>query len=206
LPSTIDQLRDHVFNGDIWPNFGDEGPGHPLKKYHFVRLHSGKEQAIAGTRLTVRPFVLCHAGAPLTAFLLQTQGRYALYVGDTGPDEVEHCDNLYQVWHAIAPLVRRGTLRGLFLEISYPDRRDITQLYGHLTPLWLMKELRRLAALVNPQQPTDALSGLTVIVSHIKPTLQRTQSERAQIRQQVEALNDLGIRFLFPEQGDRIEF
>jgi 3',5'-cyclic-nucleotide phosphodiesterase len=206
LPSTIDHLRDHVFNEQIWPNFGDEGAGRPLKKYHFVRLHPGHEQAIAGTPLTVTPFVLCHAGAPSTAFLLQAKGAYALYMGDTGPDEAEQCDNLYQVWQAITPLIRQGSLRGLFLEISYPNGRNVTQLYGHLTPLWLMKELHRLAALVNPQQPTSALSGITVIVSHIKPTLQRVQSEREQIIQQVAELNDLGIRFLFPEQGDRIEF
>lgn len=206
LPSTIDHLRDHVFNEHIWPNFGDEGPGRPLKKYHFIRLHPGQEQAIAGTHLTVLPFVLCHAGAPSTAFLLQAKGAYTLYVGDTGPDEAEQCDNLYQVWQSITPLVRQGSLRGLFLEISYPNGRNITQLYGHLTPLWLMKELHRLAALVNPQHPIRALSGLTVIVSHIKPTLQRVQSERGQIIQQVAELNDLGIRFLFPEQGDRIEF
>jgi 3',5'-cyclic-nucleotide phosphodiesterase len=206
LPSTIDQLRDHVFNEQIWPNFGDEGPGRPLKKYHFVRLHPGHEQAIAGTPLTVTPFVLCHAGAPSTAFLLQAKGAYALYMGDTGPDEAEQCDNLYQVWQSITPLVRQGSLRGLFLEISYPNGRNVTQLYGHLTPLWLMKELHRLAALVNPQHPTNALSGITVIVSHIKPTLQRVQSEREQIIEQVAELNDLGIRFLFPEQGDRIEF
>jgi 3',5'-cyclic-nucleotide phosphodiesterase len=156
--------------------------------------------------LTVLPFVLCHAGAPSTAFLLQAKGVYALYVGDTGPDEAEQCDNLYQVWQSITPFIRQGSLRGLFLEISYPNGRNVTQLYGHLTPLWLMKELHRLAALVNPHQPTSALSGITVIVSHIKPTLQRGQSEREQIIQQVAELNDLGIRFLFPEQGDRLEF
>jgi len=206
LPSTIDHLRDHVFNEHIWPKVGDEGPGRPLKKYHFVRLHPGQEQAIAGMPLTVLPFVLCHAGAPSTAFLLQAKGAYALYVGDTGPDEAEQCDNLYQVWQSITPLVQQGSLRGLFLEVSYPNGRNVTQLYGHLTPLWLMKELHRLAALVNPQHPTRALRGITVIVSHIKPTLQRVQSERGQIIQQVAELNDLGIRFLFPEQGDRIEF
>ena len=94
LASTIAALRDHVFNGHLWPNFGDEGPGVPLKKYHFVRLHPGAEQAIAGTSLTVRPFALCHGGEPSTAFLLHANGAYALYVGDTGPDEVEHCDHL----------------------------------------------------------------------------------------------------------------
>jgi 3',5'-cyclic-nucleotide phosphodiesterase len=206
LTPTIEQIRDYVFNGHVWPNFGDEGPGKPLKTYHFVRLQPGAEQAIAGTRLTVKPFALCHAGEFSTAFLLQANGAYALYIGDTGPDEAEHCDNLQQIWQAIAPLVRQGQLRGIFMEISYPNGRDPLHLYGHLTPEWLMKELHQLATLVNPQQSTDALRGITVIVTHIKPTLRRVQSERTQIQQQVTTLNDLGLQFVFPEQGDRIMF
>jgi 3',5'-cyclic-nucleotide phosphodiesterase len=206
LAPTIEQLQAHVFNGTIWPNFGDEGPGMPLKKYHYVRLQPGHEQPIVGTSLTVMPFALCHAGEPSTAFLLQAHDAYALYVGDTGPDEAEHCDSLRQVWQAIAPLVRQGRLRGMFVEISYPDPRDRAHLYGHLTPGWLMQELHQLAALVNPHHPTDALRGVTVFVSHIKPTLQRAQPARSQIMQQVAALNELGLRFVFPEQGDRIVF
>jgi 3',5'-cyclic-nucleotide phosphodiesterase len=69
-----------------------------------------------------------------------------------------------------------------------------------------MAELRHLAALVDAQRPTQALRGITVLVSHIKPTLQCAQTERAQIMRQVAELNDLGIHFLFPEQGDRITF
>jgi 3',5'-cyclic-nucleotide phosphodiesterase len=206
LAPTIADLRDHVFNGHTWPNFGDEGPGVPLKKYRYVRLQPGVEQAIAGTSLTVKPFALCHAGEPSTAFLLQAHGAYALFVGDTGPDEVEHCDHLRQLWQYIAPLVRGGKLRGMFVEISYPDERDSGQLYGHLTPRWLMAELQHLATLVDTQHPTEALRGVTVLVTHIKPTLQRAQVERAQIMRQVEELNEFGIRFLFLEQGDRITF
>ena len=206
LAPTIEHLRDHIFNWKIWPNFGDEGPGVPLKKYHFVRLTPGEEHAITGTRLTVQPYALSHAGVTSTAFLLHAQDAYALYIGDTGADEAEHCDNLYRLWQAIAPLVRQAKFRGMFVEISYPDPRATTHLYGHLTPQWLMQELRRLAALVDVQQPTEALRGVTVIVSHIKPSLQHAQSMSEQIREQVEGLNTLGLQFLFPEQGDRITF
>lgn len=206
LPSTIETLRDHLFNGKLWPNFADEGPGMQLKKYHFVRLQPEKEQPIAGTQLTVRPFELCHAGGPSTAFLLHAHDAYALYLGDTGPDEAERCDKLQQVWQAIAPLVPQGKLRGVFLEISYPDPRERNRLYGHLTPQWVMTELQRLATLVNTQRPIEALHGLTVIVTHIKPTLQRGPAVREQVMQQVRELNTLGIRFVFPEQGDRVEF
>jgi 3',5'-cyclic-nucleotide phosphodiesterase len=84
-----------VFNGKIWPNFGDEGPGVPLRTYRYVRLRPGTEAAIDGTSLTVQPFPLCHAGEPSTAFLLRAHDAYALYIGDTGPDEVERCDYLH---------------------------------------------------------------------------------------------------------------
>ena len=206
LASTLEQIQEHVFNGQLWPNFTEEGSGTPLKKYHLTRLQPGVAQAIAGTRLTVTAFALCHGETPSTAFLLQANGAAALYVGDTGPDEAEHCDALRQVWQAIAPLVQRRQLRGIFIESSYPNGRDLSHLYGHLTPKWLLRELHRLATLVNPQQPTDALRGITVLITHIKPTLQRVQEERAQIQQQLAALNDVGVRFVFPEQGDRIEF
>jgi 3',5'-cyclic-nucleotide phosphodiesterase len=206
LPPTIDTLRDHLFNGRLWPNFADEGPGVQLKKYHFVRLRPGKEQLIDGTRLAVRPFELCHAGGPSTAFLLRADEAYALYLGDTGPDEAEQCDKLQQVWRAIAPLIRQGELRGVFLEISYPDPRESNRLYGHLTPRWVMTELQRLAALVDAGRPAGALRELTVIVTHIKPTLRRGLSTREQIMRQVKDLNTLGVRFVFPEQGERVEF
>ncbi|MGE0822282.1 MAG: MBL fold metallo-hydrolase [Candidatus Binatia bacterium] len=206
LPSTIDILRDHLFNGKLWPNFADEGSGFQLKKYHFVRLQPGKDHPVDGTQLAVRPFALCHAGGPSTAFLLRTNETYALYLGDTGPDEIEKCHNLQQLWQTVAPLVQQKKLRGIFSEISYPDPRESARLYGHLTPRWLMTELQQLARMVNPQQPTTALRDLTVIVTHIKPTFQRGPSPRNLIIQQVNDGNTLGIRFVFPEQGERIDF
>jgi 3',5'-cyclic-nucleotide phosphodiesterase len=206
LSSTLDTLRDHLFNHKLWPNFTDEGPGVQLKKYHFVRLQPEKEQPIAGTQLTVRPFELCHAGGSSTAFLLHANEAYALYLGDTGPDEAEQCDKLQHVWQAIAPLVQQGRLRGVFLEISYPDPRESNRLYGHLTPRWVMTELQRLATLVDAQRPNEALQEVTVIVTHIKPMLQRGPSVREQVMQQVKDLNTLGIRFVFLEQGERLEF
>ena len=206
LAPTINNVRDHLFNWKIWPNFGDEGHGFHLKKYHYVRLSAGEEHPIEGTLMRVIPFELCHSGVISTAFLMYSNGYYILYLGDTGPDEIEKCDKLKQVWQYITPLVRGGKLCGIFLEISYPDPRDTKQLYGHLTPVWIMKELQRLAELVSPQEPTEALKGLKVVATHIKPSLNPKMSNRDKIIKQVEELNQLGIKFIFPEQGDRIEF
>ena len=204
--ATLDTIRDHLFNWKVWPNFGDEGEGFQLKKYHYVRLAPKQEQPIDGTTMTVTPFELCHSGVSSTAYLIQANGAYALYFGDTGPDEAEKCDNLNQVWQAIAPLIREQKLAGMFLESSYPDPREAKQLFGHLTPTWMLKELHRLADLVNPEQPNTALAGLRVLVTHIKPALEQGISRRDQIMKQLEAANDLGVTFIFPAQGDRIEF
>jgi 3',5'-cyclic-nucleotide phosphodiesterase len=43
LPSTIDNIRDHLFNWKIWPNFGNEGEGFQLKTYQYVRLTPRKK-------------------------------------------------------------------------------------------------------------------------------------------------------------------
>jgi 3',5'-cyclic-nucleotide phosphodiesterase len=52
--STINAMRDHLFNGQLWPNLCNEGIN-PLGKYIYHRLHevtnSVTESISAGTRL-----------------------------------------------------------------------------------------------------------------------------------------------------------
>jgi 3',5'-cyclic-nucleotide phosphodiesterase len=206
LDATIDTLRDHVFNWQVWPNFGNEGRAPQLRKYTYRRLVPAQEYAIPGTSMTVQPFPLSHAGSPSTALLIQAAGFYVLYCGDTGPDAVEQRDNLHTLWQTIAPLVRTGQLRAIFLEVSYPAERPDHVLFGHLTPTWLRQDLGRLAHLVHPQQPHQALRGLTIVVTHIKPELMQGLSPQERIAQQLHAGNNLGVRFIIASQGSRIEF
>ena len=207
LAVTIDTIRDHLFNWKVWPNFGDEGDGFQLKKYHYTRVQPGETYPVEGTDMTIIPFELAHSGSYLsTAYLVEANNAYVVYFGDTGPDEVEQSGNIQAVWQHVAPLIRKGKLRAIFLESSYPDPRDSKQLFGHLTPEWMMKELHKLAMLVDTEQPQQALKDLTVLVTHIKPSLKEEAPRREQIQQQLSELNDLQIRFLFPVQGERIEF
>jgi 3',5'-cyclic-nucleotide phosphodiesterase len=205
LDATIDTLRDHVFNWQVWPNFGNEGREPRLRKYTYTRLQPGQEYAVPDTAMTIRPFLLSHAGAPSTAFLIQAGGFYVLYCGDTGPDAVEQRDNLHRLWTGIAPLIRHGQLRAIFLEASYPAERPDHLLFGHLTPKWLLEELARLARLVHPQAPPTALHGLTVVITHIKPELMSGLSAQERIAQQLQAGNHLGVRFIVASQGSRLE-
>lgn len=206
LDPTIDDLRDHLFNWKTWPNFGSEGP-RPLKKYNYVRMQLGQELPIAGTSLSVEPFPLSHSeNYPSTAFLLRSQDHYLLYCGDTGPDEVERSQHLGNLWKKVAPLIRQGSLKGMMLETSFPDGRKPEELYGHLTPEWMMKELHRLAVEVDGSSPETALRDFPVVVTHIKPSLDKGPSPRELIMKQLKAQNDLGVRWVFPEQGQRLDF
>ena len=206
LDATLDTLRDHMFNWQVWPNFGNEGRAPQLRKYVYQRLRPGQEYVIPETSMTLRAFPLSHAGSPSTAFLIHAAGFYVLYCGDTGPDAVEQRDTLYILWKTVAPLVRTGQLRAIFLEVSYPDERPDHLLFGHLTPTWLLRELDRLAQLVHPQQPQEALHGLSIVVTHIKPELTQGPPPQERITQQLQAGNTLGMRLIIASQGSRIEF
>jgi 3',5'-cyclic-nucleotide phosphodiesterase len=207
LPSTIDTIRDHLFNWKTWPNFADDGKGFQLKKYRYVRLTPGKKQQVQNTAMMVVPYELSHSGGYLsTAFLVESGGKYILYFGDVGPDAIEKSNAMRHVWTAVAPLVRKKKLHGIFLESSFSSNRPDNLLFGHLTPKWMMEELRTLAKLANPDQPEVSLSGLKVVVTHIKPTLNRNDSPEITIMNELSELNDLGIEFILPESGKRLVF
>lgn len=208
IPRTIEYIRDHLFNWKVWPNFGDEGEKPNINQYKYIKAEPVKETQIDGTAMSVTPYVLSHGNDhyPSTAFLVNFNGNYLLYFGDTGPDVVEKADNMELVWKAVAPLVKEKKLKALFLESSFPNNRPDSMLYGHMTPKWLMYELGVLASLVNKESPTSALAGLPVVVTHIKPTLAMGVDERKVIKKELDELNKLGVRFIMPKQGQRLEF
>lgn len=207
LPSTIDNIRDHLFSWKIWSNFGDDGEGFRLKKFQYVRLTPGEKYPVKNTEMVVIPYELSHSGNSLsTAFLVESDGAYMLYFGDVGPDAIEKSDRMQKIWNAVAPLVQDKTLHGIFLEVSFADDRPDNLLFGHLTPKWMIEELRTLAKIVNPDQPETALHGLKVVVTHIKPTLNRDDIPERTIMNQLSELNDLGVEFMLPESGKRLYF
>ncbi|HSC36525.1 MAG TPA: 3',5'-cyclic-nucleotide phosphodiesterase [Chitinophagaceae bacterium] len=197
-PFCLNIIRDKYFSWQSWANFANEGEKPALGKYHYVYLGADSETAIEHTSMYVRAFALSH-GNPYqsTAFLIRHDSAYALYLGDTGADEVEKAGNLRALWQAIAPLVKTGQLKGIFIEVSYSNAQPEKQLFGHLTPQLLMKEMAVLGSFTGP----EALRGLPVLVTHIKPASQ----VEATIRAQLQALNILHINFLFPRQGKRIQ-
>lgn len=194
----ITVMKSHYFNWQSWPNLASEGQAPALNKYRYQQLTEGAAMPLAGTEMSVRAFPLSHSN-PYTsaAFLVRNGESYALYFGDTGPDAVEKTDHMKRVWAAAAPLVKAGKLKGIFLEVSYPNAQPDRHLYGHLTPKWFMNEFEALAELAGKEN----LRNLNVVVTHIKPT----GNNEATIRKELDTENKLGLRLIFPEQGVKFE-
>jgi cAMP phosphodiesterase len=194
----MEMIQKHYFNGETWANFGDEGNGFQIKKYHFQRLNHREETAIANTTMIVKAFPLSHV-TPFesAAFLIKNKDAYVLYLGDTGPDHIEKSNKLKLLWTEIAPLIKNGKLKGIFIEVSFPDEQPDSLLFGHLTPNYLLKELHSLSELTGK----NALKAFKIIITHMKPPTENFLKIKAQIKRQ----NDLDLELIFPEQGIKFE-
>ena len=201
LPSVAADLVESYFNWRAWPNFTDRGKAPHLKKYTIEDLKPGLAMPLKDTAMTVTAFPLSHGGVQSTAFLLESDGDAVLCFGDTGPDAVERSTHLSSVWAAVAERVRQKGLKAIVIESSFTSDRPDNLLFGHLTPHWVLEELRALDKLAGG----DALTGLPVVVSHIKYSL-TTKQPQEQLLQELEAGNDLAVRFVIPEQGSRWHF
>jgi len=199
LDYCLDVLKDKYFSWKSWANFGNEGEKPALGKYHYTTLTPGTETPLQNTDMQVTAFSLSHS-APYqsTAFLVRHNDSYVLYLGDTGADSVEHSDKMHQLWQQIAPLLKAKQLKALFIEVSFANEQPDKQLFGHLTPHWLMSELQDLAALSG----AEALNNFPVVITHIKPGGNREQI----IHSQLSATNSLHVRLIYPEQAKSLSF
>lgn len=198
LASTLETIKTHYFTWDSWANFADEGDAPVLKKYHYQPLQPGSFTDIQHTAMKVEVFPLSHSNLTSTAFLLQNDDNYLLYLGDTGPDTIEKSDKLQRLWAAIAPLIKSHQLRAIMIEVSFPDEQPDKTLFGHLTPRWLMREMADLASITG----TDALKNFNIVVTHVKPPQVNIDKIKAELRTE----NMLGLNLVFPEQGRQLEF
>lgn len=200
IDPTIDNLRDHIFNGRIWPNYGNEGFEPILNKYQYVRLPLHELVSIPETSMQVETYLLSHPhGYPSAAFLIEYKGEYMLYFGDTSSDTMEIEKHVARVWRRIAPLIQEGKFRGMLLECSFPQKDARQAMFGHLDTRLMMLELHHLADLAQ-----TSLEGLNVIVTHLKESLYTSSDPKKSIIQELTEMNHLGINFIFPDQGDRI--
>lgn len=200
---TIDTLRTHYFNWKTWPNFSDSGSGSRLGTYRLQPKRAAQNFTISDTKMSARMYPLSHSNSS-SSMLLLSQGKESFaYFGDTGPDEIEKSKYLDAIWQVLGGLIQQKQLKGMIIEASYPNDMEDKQLFGHLTPAWLLKELRSLEKYSGGE---GSLRGLPVIISHIKPSLEQGKDVRALVAEQLQEGNSLGVEFILMEQGDHRSF
>jgi cAMP phosphodiesterase len=197
LASCIETIKTHYFTWESWANFADNGEAPTIKKYHYQVVTPDSIAAIKNTGMTVKAFPLSHSNLTSTAFLINSNNSYILYLGDTGADEIEKSQNLHKLWEAIAPLIKSKQLKAIMIEASFPDEQPDKTLFGHLTPRWLMKEMNDLGSLTG----NGALKGFNIIVTHVKPPQANIEKLKVQLKDE----NAIGLNLIFPEQGKEID-
>ena len=201
LPSVNQTLLDTYFNWQAWANFTDKGLPPRLNQYQLIDLIPRQSQPMADTSLRVTAFSMSH---PLesTAFVIEKDQDLFVYIGDTGPDQIEQQGKLKALWQYLAKQLKEKHLRALVAEVSFANERPDKLLFGHLTPKWLMQELTEFHELIEDK---SAIKDLQVIVNHIKYTLKSGPDPKKRIEQQLAQENSLGFNFVLVSQGQRIQ-
>jgi ribonuclease BN (tRNA processing enzyme) len=140
---TIDVLHQHIFNGDIWPDF-TVLPGRDHAVLELCSMEAGNSTLISGRRVQMIP--VRHT-VPAVAYRLESGGKAFAFSGDTTGN-----DDLWSV------LNRHHQLDLLFVESAFANRdRELARKAGHYWPQLLASDLSRLR-----HRPT-------VCISHLKP-------------------------------------
>lgn len=160
LPATLAALRQHIFNGVIWPDF----TALPSREAPVLSLHPfeiGDRVELGGRLIEVLP--AAHT-VPAVGFAVDAgpaRGHaHWVYTGDTGPNPA--------LWQRLAGL----RLSHLVIETAFSDdEAQVAHVSQHLCPADLGHELAQLAGSVD------------VRITHIKP------GEVEAVMQGVQALN-----------------
>ncbi|KJG65794.1 3',5'-cyclic-nucleotide phosphodiesterase [Photobacterium kishitanii] len=201
LPSVNGTITETYFNWQAWPNFGNRGQGYQLGKYQYRDLSAQKWLPIKDTYLHAKALPLSHAGIESSAFLIKNNHKQVMvYLGDTGADSVEQSDHLNSLWSTLAPYIKNKQLKGIMIETSFTNKVPERSLYGHLTPKLLLEEL---AVLEYKAGGKGSLTGLPIVITHIKYSLLKNIDPQSIIKQQLNAGNTFGVTFHFPVQGER---
>ena len=142
LPATLAALREHVFNGAIWPDFtrlpSAERPILSLQPFSI-----GEVLDFGGRRIEVLPAL--HT-VPAVGFAVLGASRCWVFTGDTAPNPA--------LWQRLRAL----PVASLVIETAFRnDEFQLAHVSRHLHPAALGQELQHLA------------QGVEVFITHIKP-------------------------------------
>lgn len=132
LPEVLDALRQHIFNGCIWPDFTCL-PSAAQPVLELLPLQVGSQVQLSGGRC-VEAISAAH-GVPAVGFAVHQQGESWLFTGDTGRNAL--------LWQFINQLPLRGQrLRSLVAECTFADDdQAFADLTGHYTAHSLAQDM-----------------------------------------------------------------
>jgi len=164
LPATLDALRQHIFNGTLWPDFTRlPSAEHPALSLH--PFNTGDVLSFGERRVEVLPAL--HTVPAVGFAVLGSQAAW-VFTGDTAPNPA--------LWQRLQSL----PVTSLVIETAFRnDEQQLAAVSRHLHPIALGHELQFLAQSAN------------VYITHIKPgELDAVMSEIAAIdhRHHVKAL------------------
>jgi ribonuclease BN (tRNA processing enzyme) len=141
---TIETLKKHFFNWDIWPDFTQiPTPEEPWLRYQEIKV--GKVVILGGRKITVLPAL--HT-VPAVGYQLDSGKGSLVFTGDTGPNDA--------LWNVVN---RIENLKFLIIETSFSDKdRQLAELSKHLCPSTLAEELAKL------KRPAN------IYITHLKPS------------------------------------
>lgn len=133
LPETLAALQDHLFNGQLWPDFTTI----PSRQWPILRLQPfeiGDTLMLGPSGRTRRIEVLPAAHTvPACGFAIDTPQGWWVYTGDTGRNPA--------LWAAL----KGRRIAHLVIETAFGDEeRWLADLSGHLSPSSLAGELAQL--------------------------------------------------------------
>ncbi len=202
LKSTIETLKNNVFNWKLWPNFTNEGEGFKLNQYTYQELNPSESKNINNTTLKVSAFPLSHSNYESTMFLIENNGEYLAYYGDVGPDIIENSNGLEESFKIIGPLIKEKKIKAIMIESSFDNSKEDKGLFGHLSPKWINKEFE----VLEKYSGKGSLKNLNVVITHIKPSLKKNDNMREKIKKELLKDNKYGVKYYFPVQGESLEF
>ncbi len=141
--ATLDILRQHLFNGKLWPDFTRiPNDSHPYMRFSAMEL--GQTVDLGGRKITALP---ANHIVPAVGYQLDSGRASLVFSGDTTVQDA--------FWEVVN---RIGNLRHLIIESAFPnEERELAVLSRHLCPDMLAGELTKLK--LKP----------AIYITHLKP-------------------------------------
>ncbi|KAB0666768.1 3',5'-cyclic-nucleotide phosphodiesterase [Oryzomonas japonica] len=164
IPDVIAAMREHLFNGVIWPDFTSL-PDRDAPVISFQPLEAGAVSVVSNYE--IRAVAVDHT-VPAVGYRVSHGGKTLAYTGDTGPTE--------EFWRCV------DGIDALIVEVSFPDSMEALALTTkHLTSSLLRIELKKIGNL--PRR---------ILITHPKPqyydTIRRELENLAM--EEIELLHD----------------